>query len=139
MAIGNGYLSEYLQDNSEIALQYGHGFNGVEPDAYNVYQDCYLTPISPFGRASQKIAGRRRAVLQRRRTALAGLTASAQQPLFNNNGDNSWYGSTDAFHGFACFNDDNMQTYLNRPDVMTALHAKLVHRSQVDGLQVIAV
>jgi hypothetical protein len=30
MAIGNGILSEYLQQDSEMALQYGRGLNGIE-------------------------------------------------------------------------------------------------------------
>ncbi|VDO71668.1 unnamed protein product [Haemonchus placei] len=131
MAIGNGILSEYLQYNSEMVLQYGHGFNGVEPDPYNVYQDCYLWPYQPGSGKSLKLASRRKAVMKRRRTALTQTTDAVQtQPLFSDYGTKSWYGSTDAFHGFPCFNDDSMQKYLNRPDVMSAIHAKLVHRDQ---------
>nr|CDJ84066.1 Peptidase S10 domain containing protein [Haemonchus contortus] len=176
MAIGNGYLSEYLQYNSELALQYGHGFNGVDdwntlskectggqsnpiyydyynspwnstcsftanritdvfdrviPDPYNVYQDCYLWPYQPGNGKSQKLASGRKAVMKRRRTAFTQNTDAVQtQPLFSDYGAKSWYGSTDAFHGFPCFNDDNMQKYLNRHDVMTAIHAKLVNRKQ---------
>ncbi|KAK5972825.1 Serine carboxypeptidase [Trichostrongylus colubriformis] len=176
MAIGNGILNEYLQFNSEIALQYGHGFNGVDDwntlskdctgglsnpiyydyynapknsscfmiserivdefdrviaDPYNIYQDCYLWPFKFGSRSSQKTAGRRRTAMLRRRTALAEtMDATQTQPLFTDNGNQSWYGSTDAFHGFPCFNDDSMQTYLNRPEVMAAIHAKLVHRKQ---------
>ncbi|MQI27720.1 hypothetical protein EI009_25825, partial [Escherichia coli] len=41
-AVGNGILSEYLQTNSEIVLQYGRGFNGVD-DWNNLKTACNLT------------------------------------------------------------------------------------------------
>lgn len=41
-AVGNGILSEYLQTNSEIVLQYGRGFNGL--DEWNALKvACNLT------------------------------------------------------------------------------------------------
>ncbi|PIC20876.1 hypothetical protein B9Z55_025919 [Caenorhabditis nigoni] len=41
-AVGNGILSEYLQTNSEIVLQYGRGFNGL--DEWNSLKNaCNLT------------------------------------------------------------------------------------------------
>ncbi|VDO77934.1 unnamed protein product [Heligmosomoides polygyrus] len=176
MAIGNGILSEYLQTNSEVALQYGRGFNGIDDwnqlsldctagmsnpiyfdyssssnttctkyldyflgtfdeaiiDPYNVYQDCFLTPRRITGRKLLKTAGRRRQALQRRRDAVIDALNATQapQPLFTDNRAYSWSDSTDAFRGFPCFNDDNMQTYLNRPEVITAIHAKLLHRRE---------
>ncbi|RCN35408.1 serine carboxypeptidase [Ancylostoma caninum] len=49
-------------------------------------------------------------------------------PQYSDELAKSWYGSTDAFHGFPCFNDDSMHTYLNRDDVKAAIHAQLVHK-----------
>ncbi|RCN25323.1 hypothetical protein ANCCAN_28966, partial [Ancylostoma caninum] len=172
MAIGNGILSEYLQQNSEIPLQYGRGINGVDDwnevsrvcsnntvnpvyydyssapmgsvcyaaqarfdtfgvfddDAYNMYQDCYQTPRNKRTRKSTKIAGRRRQVALRKKAALNDDDVKPTTPLFTDNNAKSWYGSTDAFHGFPCFNDDSMHTYLNRDDVKAAIHAQLVHK-----------
>ncbi|CAP27538.2 Protein CBG07588 [Caenorhabditis briggsae] len=46
-AVGNGILSEYLQTNSEIVLQYGRGFNGL--DEWNSLKDaCNLTNSDPI-------------------------------------------------------------------------------------------
>ncbi|WKX94761.1 hypothetical protein Q1695_011769 [Nippostrongylus brasiliensis] len=100
-------------------------------DPYSIYQDCYLTPRT-FGSESRKLQRIRNQALERRRSTVLvdDVTTSQAQPLFSDNNANSWYGSTDAFHGFPCFNDDAMPTYLNRPDVMEAIHAKLPHRRQ---------
>ncbi|CAI5454236.1 unnamed protein product [Caenorhabditis angaria] len=46
-AVGNGILSEYLQTNSELILQYGRGFNGL--DEWNsLKQSCNLTNSDPI-------------------------------------------------------------------------------------------
>ncbi|KAK6732026.1 hypothetical protein RB195_016418 [Necator americanus] len=173
MAIGNGILSEYLQDNSEIPLQYGRGFNGVDDwnslytsctdnitnpiyfnyygarfgsqcyaaqkkfeefgvfneDPYNMYQDCYQQPWTRSSRKLAKIAGRGRTAALKRNAAL-GVNSTQASPMFTDNNAKSWYGSTDAFHGFACFNDDTMEVYLNRKEVISAIHAQLVNRSK---------
>ncbi|CAB3399767.1 unnamed protein product [Caenorhabditis bovis] len=42
MAVGNGILSEYLQTNSEIVLQYGRGMNGID-DWNSLKSDCNIT------------------------------------------------------------------------------------------------
>ncbi|KAF1749174.1 hypothetical protein GCK72_025641 [Caenorhabditis remanei] len=46
-AVGNGILSEYLQTNSEIILQYGRGFNGLD-EWNNLKTACNLTNTNPI-------------------------------------------------------------------------------------------
>uniref|UniRef100_A0A8R1DZS5 Carboxypeptidase n=1 Tax=Caenorhabditis japonica TaxID=281687 RepID=A0A8R1DZS5_CAEJA len=46
-AVGNGILSEYLQTNSEIILQYGRGFNGLN-EWNSLKASCNITTQNPI-------------------------------------------------------------------------------------------
>ncbi|VDL63733.1 unnamed protein product [Nippostrongylus brasiliensis] len=117
MAIGNGILSEYLQTDSMIPLMYGRGFTGLD-DWQSLENACTEGNSNPVYYDYSNTTN-----------LICAGASRAQLSKFDEEA-NSWYGSTDAFHGFPCFNDDAMPTYLNRPDVMEAIHAKLPHRRQ---------
>ncbi|CAJ0558091.1 unnamed protein product, partial [Mesorhabditis spiculigera] len=173
MAIGNGILSEYLQDSSQVPLQYGHGFTGFDDwkavqqmccvdtgnpfqcdydqysdrspcgrvvdrvinnfyeniyDPYSIYMDCYTDKADQMKQLAldrrQEARRYRRGQSSDKAHQLLTNQIKAAQPYQDNN-NKSNFGSTDSNNGLSCFADGGTWGYLNRPEVIQALHAKL--------------
>lgn len=90
-------------------------------DPYNIYQDCYLSPnMSPNQRSLGELFDsegrftiRKLARLAQRNKVKASMSQNDAMK-FTNNYEKSWYGSTDPYWGFPCYQDSALRTYLNR-------------------------
>lgn len=98
LVVQQGFLDVWTTDN----------------DVYNTFQDCYAAPNTPPNMPPNEQQHRRA-----KRSALQPLSNSI--PFVDQNTKINTM-STDANMGFSCYNGDATQSYLNLPDVRTAIH-----------------
>ncbi|CAI5456294.1 unnamed protein product [Caenorhabditis angaria] len=115
-----------VNDNSlagqcgQLAVQQGQiDVWTTDNDVYNTFADCYVTPSASDSKLSEITKGIKRVQNRRSKRDVSPLLPSQ---LFVDQAKKINYQSTDANQGFTCFSGATAESYLNLPEVRTAIH-----------------